>query len=99
MSLYGEGGATPVARKLLKAPKKETNRQARISSDIVRCQRLVLNYMAQQCVLRYLTEFTVSDGDNLITYQRRDLKAGATRWVNEADNSDRFVIPDPTPPR
>ena len=99
MSLYGEGGATPVARKLLKAPTKETNRQARIKSDITRCQRLVLNYMAQQCVLRYLTEFTVSNGDKLLTYQREDLKHGATRWTNEDLDTDRFVIPDPQPPR
>ena len=95
MSLYGPGGATPVPRKLLTGPSKETKAQRRISSDITRCQNLVLRYMAQQCVLRYLTEFTISNGTELVTYQREDVKYGSTRWINEKNPKDTFVILDP----
>ena len=94
MSLYGD---SPPERKLLPAAPKETKLQRRVSTDIVRCQKLVLNYMAQQCVLRYLTEFTISDGDKLVTFQREDLKHGSTLWSNERDSRDRFVIPCPKP--
>ena len=93
MSLYGPK-APP---KQIAAAPKESRKQRRVRTDIERCQKLVLNYMAQQCVLRFLTEFTVSDGDKLVTFQREDLKHGSTRWTNEGNPRDRFVLPDPRP--
>ncbi len=93
MSLYGPK-APP---RQIKAAPKETRIQTRIRTDIERCQKLALNMMAQQAVLRYLTEFTISDGDKLVTFQREDLKYGATRWTNEGNPRDRFVLPNPRP--
>lgn len=101
MSLYGDSpSAAPVVeRKILNPAPQLTARETRIRGDIARCRVLALYYMAQRAVLSGRTEFTISDSSGLVTFQRVDLKYGATRWMNEADEKDRFILPDPRPSR